>query len=92
MHVCMTDNKDFNGPLLKGPGKISHPESHRNRLQSCFIHIPNYEQRFSLSKKFQACAPLCFWIEINQKWLCGPEKFLGLWRKLSDCPTQTAFA
>ena len=41
MLVCMTDNKDFNGPLLQGPGKISHPESHRNRLQSCFIHILN---------------------------------------------------
>ena len=37
-----------------------------------------YEQRIPSYKKFQEYTLLCFQIQMNLKWLCGPKKFPGL--------------
>jgi len=65
------------GPLLEGPEEFWHPESCMI-TELFYSHV--YEQRLPTYKKFQAYTLLCFLIQINEKWLYGPEKFPGLSR------------
>jgi len=45
------------------------------------------EGRFTSYKKFQAYTLLCFYVQMNEKWLYGHEEFPGLSRNGALIPT-----
>jgi len=72
------------GPVSRKPWKLFGPTKPKQKIPNLTIaelfysHILNNVQRFTTYKKFQAYSHLRFYIQMNEKWLYGTEKFPGL--------------
>jgi len=73
-------------PFLESPGNYSlRPVKPKQSLEpydyrAVLFTFSQYEERFTSYKKFQAYTLLHFYIQMNEKWLYGPEEFPGLSR------------
>jgi len=75
------------GPVSRKPRKLFGPAKPKQNLKpydyrAVLFTFSHYEERFTsyMYNKFQAYTLPCFYIQMNEKWLYGPERFLGLSR------------
>ena len=81
----LSNNPRARGPFFEGPEKFSHPESRSKILnlritELFYLHILNINRGSLHTRSFMAYALIRFQIQMNYKWLYGPEKFPGLSR------------